>query len=152
MKNRSQNNMLISACLLGIKCRYDGTDSLNTELLELDSGDESRFIPVCPEQLGGLSTPREACEIENGSGSDVLDGNSKVKGRRSGADFTENFIRGAEQTLKLAQFMGCKIALFKCHSPSCGKVHIKRKGKTVKGDGVTTALLLRNNIEVQTVI
>lgn len=151
MKIPSQNNVLISACLLGIKCRYDGADSLNTELLEIDSDVENRFIPVCPEQLGGLSTPREPCEIESGSGADVLDGKAKVKGRETSSNFTENFIRGAEQTLKLAQLMGCKTAIFKCHSPSCGKGEIKRNGKVVQGNGVTTELLERNNVAVETV-
>lgn len=151
MSSEPQNNILVSACLLGIRCRYDGSDSLNTEIIDSGPYIQNRLIPVCPEQLGGLSTPREPCEIESGSGENVLDGKSKVVGCKSGTDYTKNFLLGAEQTLILAQLMGCRSAVFKNLSPSCGKGLIKKKGEILSGNGVTTALLEHHEIVVKSV-
>ena len=144
-KKFEKEQILVSACLLGLKCRYDGEDALNSELICKDRED---FIPVCPEQLGGLSTPREPCEIAGGSGEDVLAGRGKVIGRISGTDFTAQFLRGAEQTLILAKIFGCRKAIFKSLSPSCGKGEIRVKGEIVSGSGVTSALLESRGIEV----
>ena len=113
------------------------------------------LIPVCPEQLGGLKTPRAGCGILGGDGKDVLSGKAKVLDRR-GEDLTENFIRGAEETLKIAKLYDIKKAIFKQGSPSCGSGLVFRwkeeNGKwrncRRKGNGVTTALLKRSGIEV----
>ncbi len=141
-----EGKILVSACLLGINCRYDGDNALNDTLVRNGKVD---YIPVCPEQLGGLSTPREPCEIIGGGGAGALEGRAKVLGRETGTDFTRNYLRGAEETLKIARTFGCCRAIFKAHSPSCGKGYIRRGGKLVEGDGVTSALLLKNGIEIE---
>ncbi|MBX5321732.1 MAG: DUF523 domain-containing protein [Candidatus Bathyarchaeota archaeon] len=131
---------LCSACLLGVKCRYNGKSALNRKVVALLKAEV--LIPVCPEQLGGLPTPREPAEIR---GKRVI--------TRSGKDVTENFLRGAGQVLKLAKLFGVKEAVLKQGSPSCGCGRIYNgtfSGKTVKGDGVTAALLKKNGIKVIT--
>lgn len=107
------------------------------------------LMPVCPEQLGGLQTPRESSEMV-GDGYMVLDGRAKVL-TFSGRDVTSNFVRGAEETLRIAKLYGIRSAVFKQGSPSCGngKVYDGTFSKRlVTGDGVTTALLKRNGIKV----
>lgn len=141
---------LVSACLLGINCRYDGRNELNERVTRLASGEF--LIPICPEQLGGLGTPREPSEIVGGDGSDVLDGNARVFSR-GGRDVTENFLRGAEEVLKIAKSLGAKEAILKSKSPACGcgKIHNGTfSGVLVEGDGVAAALLKRNGIRVVT--
>jgi uncharacterized protein YbbK (DUF523 family) len=140
---------LVSACLLGIKCRYDGGDKSNKKIIEL--GKKEILIPVCPEQLGGLPTPRmPPREIQNGSGNDVLDGKCKVL-NKNGEDFTEDLVRGAEEVLKIAKMFNIKEFISRKRSPSCGcgKIYDGTfSGKIIKGDGVTTALLKKNEIKV----
>jgi uncharacterized protein YbbK (DUF523 family) len=124
--------------LLGVKCRYDGKGKLNRKVVEL--AEKEVLIPVCPEQLGGLSTPRELSERR---GNRVL--------TKSGKDVTENFQRGAKEVLRLAKLFDIREAIFKQNSPSCGcgKIYDGTfSGKIVKDDGVTTALLKRNGIKV----
>ncbi len=131
---------LCSACLLGVKCRYNGKSALNRKVIALLKTEV--LIPICPEQLGGLPTPREPAEIR---GKRVI--------TRSGKDVTENFLQGAQQALKLAKLFGVKEAILKQGSPSCGCGRIYNgtfSGKTVKGDGVTTVLLKKNGIKVIT--
>lgn len=137
---------LVSACLLGVKCRYDGGHTLTDLVQELNETVD--LIPVCPEQIGGLSTPRPAAQIDRGDGSDVLDGTAQVKTVESGMDVTANYRRGAEGALAIARFYGATKAFLKTRSPSCGCGVITRDGERVHGDGVTTALLKRNGIEV----
>lgn len=141
---------LVSACLLGIKCRYDGGCFHDDRLLELAR--QGGAIPVCPEQLGGCGTPREPCEICGGSGADVLDGSSRVISA-NGEDVTEKYINGAMEALKLAKACGVKKAILKARSPSCGHGMIYDgtfSRKTVSGNGVAAELLTRNGIEVST--
>lgn len=130
---------LISACLLGINCRYDGRNCLNKKVVRLVSREV--LIPVCPEQLGGLSTPRKPMRIVGGGGPDVLDGNAKVLDE-SGENVTENMLKGGVEVLKIAKLYGISEAIMKVDSPSCGC------GET--GDGVTAALLKKNGIRVIT--
>ena len=139
--------ILVSACLLGINCRYDGENNRNQKLLEMiESGDEC-IIPVCPEQLGGLPTPRNPSIVPEG-GEKVLDGDGKVIMRGWG-DVTMKFVKGAEETLKIAEAYGAEKAIFKSESPSCGSSRCpKNFQEKEKGVGVTTALLRRNGIEV----
>lgn len=109
-------------------------------------------VPFCPEQLGGLPTPRYASEIQQGSGEDVLEGRARVI-NQTGRDVTENFIRGAEESLKLARILGTKFAILKSKSPSCGYGEIydgSFRGVLVKGNGVTAALFMKNGIKVIT--
>jgi len=129
---------ICSACLLGIKCRYDGKSKLNKKILELAK--KEILIPVCPEQLGGLPTPREPAEQK---GKKVI--------TKSGKDLTQNFKKGARQVLKIAKLFGVKEAILKQRSPSCGCGQIYDgtfSGKIIRGDGVTAASLKRNGIKV----
>ena len=138
---------ICSACLLGIKCRYDGRDKPNAKVLDLAK--KEILIPVCPEQLGGLSSPRDPSET-TGIGSEVLDGKARVI-TKDGKDVTQNFIKGAEEVLKLAKLFNVKEAILKQRSPSCGcgKIYDGTFSNTlVDGDGVAAALLKRNNINV----
>jgi len=137
---KKEHPILCSACLLGIKCRYDGESKPNDEVLALMK--KGNLIPVCPEQLGGLSTPRDHAEQKGGR---II--------TKSGKDVTANFIKGAEQALKLAKLFGVKKAILKQKSPSCGcgKIHDGTFSDTIiKGDGVTTTLLKKNGIDVTT--
>ena len=151
LNSELQNMRLVSACLLGIKCAWDGKDRYkNKKVIELLKNEI--LIPVCPEQLGGLGTPRVFQEIQKGTGADVLDGKSKVK-NKVGEDVTRQFIRGAKQALKIAKQYGIKEFIAKSKSPSCGCGLIydgSFSGKLIKGDGVTTALFKRNGIKAIT--
>jgi len=148
-KNLSKKEMILcSACLLGIKCRYDARQKPNRKVLKLAK--KKILIPICPEQLGGLETPREPAEIVGGEGKDVLEGKAKVI-TESGKDVTKNFILGAKEVLKIARILNIKKAILKQKSPSCGNGKIydgSFSRKVKKGDGVTTALLKKNGIEV----
>ena len=108
------------------------------------------MIPVCPEQLGGLPTPRPSQEIQGHSGEDVLDNQCRVI-NKEGADVTEQFIRGAYEVLKIIRLLGVKEFIAKQESPACGcgKIYDGTfTGKIINGDGVTTALLKRNGITI----
>lgn len=139
---------IISACLLGIPCRYDGKAKLNKKALKVFlKGD---CLAVCPEIMGGLKTPRPACEIYNGDGQKVLIGAAKVIDKK-GKDYTKQFVSGAKKVTNLATKWGATKALLKSKSPSCGTNVIysgkfNRKKKT--GDGVLSALLKKNGIKV----
>ncbi|WP_419742123.1 DUF523 domain-containing protein [Paraclostridium dentum] len=140
--------ILVSACLLGINCKYDG-DNNNHEIVKKYLKGK-QFVLVCPEQLGGLSTPRIPCEIENGNGFDVLSGKWKVK-NKDGIDTTENFIKGAKEALKIAQLYNCSEAILKEGSPSCGSNKIYDgtfTGKKINGAGVTAAILKNQGIHI----
>ncbi len=107
---------LVSACLLGIRCNWKGDEGyLNRKVLELAKGEV--LVPVCPEQLGGLATPRSPQEIQGGDGSDVLDGKARVV-NREGKDVTAEFLRGAEETLKIARLLGITEFIGRSGSPS----------------------------------
>ena len=141
---------LISACLLGVKCRYDGGSKQSDDLAELAAG--GAVIPVCPEQLGGLPTPRNPCEISMGTGADVLDGKCRVISNAH-TDVTDHLLTGAKETLKLAKACGVKKAILKARSPSCGSGQIydgSFSGHIIDGNGVTAELLSRNGIKVFT--
>lgn len=130
--------ILVSACLLGLPCRYDGTGKADERLLALAKA--HTFIPVCPEQLGGLPTPRPSAER---CGARVI--------TRDERDLTTAFTKGAEQTLYLAQLFGCRIAILKANSPSCGsgqRYDGTFSGKLVPGDGLTAALLKQNGLTI----
>ncbi|MFA4994833.1 MAG: DUF523 domain-containing protein [Bdellovibrionales bacterium] len=136
---------LVSACLTGVKCRYDGSDCANR--IVQDMVNRGVAFPVCPEQLAGLPTPREACEISTDE-----KGNKKVVGK-SGRDYTQEYREGAERTLALCKAKGVNEAILKSNSPSCGCGKIfdgTFSGKGVKGDGITTELLKKNGIQVKT--
>jgi uncharacterized protein YbbK (DUF523 family) len=141
---------IVSACLIGINCTYKKGNNLDERLYEAFKKGE--LLPVCPEVLAGLATPRPNAEISGGSGSDVLDGKARVV-EPDGNDVTGRFIDGAEETLKAAKAIGAKEAILKARSPSCGcgKTYDGTfSHKLIDGDGVTTALLKRNGIIVKT--
>ena len=130
--------ILLSACLLGLPCRYDGTGKADERLLALAK--THWLIPVCPEQLGGLPTPRPPAERHD---TRVL--------TRDERDFTAAFTRGAEETLRLAKLFSCRIAILKANSPSCGSGQIYDGcfcGRLVPGDGVAAALLKQAGLTV----
>lgn len=132
--------ILVSACLLGIPCRYDGKSMPNEKVMALK--EKYTLIPVCPEIYGGLPTPRTPSERV---GDLVL--------MKDGKDVTENYNRGADATLKIAELNGAKIAILKAKSPSCGKGMIYDgtfSGTLTAGDGVTVEKLTRVGIAVLT--
>jgi len=138
---------LVSACLIGIKCRYDGGSKPNKEIIKMFK--EGKLIPVCPEQLGGLTTPREPAEL-TGDGLDVLKGKAKVV-TKSGKDVTEQFLRGAKETLKIVKLLEIKEAILKQKCPSCGCGLIydgSFTGRLIERDGVTAALLKLNEVNI----
>ena len=140
---------LCSACLLGIKCAWDGKDRhRNKKVIELSK--KEVLIPICPEQLGGLPTPRIPSEIQGCSGEKVLDGKCKIK-NKSGEDVTKQFIKGAEEALKIAKLFNIKEFIAKSKSPSCGYGRTYDgtfSGKLINGNGITIALLKRNGIKI----
>lgn len=103
------------------------------------------LIPVCPEQLGGLPTPRPAQELRGGTGDDVLAGNARVV-NLEGFDVTENFLRGARIVCEIARLTGAREALLKDGSPSCGVTSVTVDGAKVAGPGVTAAALKQLDI------
>ncbi|KTD88269.1 DUF523 domain-containing protein [Paenibacillus etheri] len=140
--------ILVSSCLAGMKVRYNGTDCLDETIQKLLN--ENKAIAVCPELLGGFSTPREPAEIIGGNGEDVLAGTAKVVDR-SGTDVTDMYLEGAYITLAKAQEVSATMVVLKENSPSCGSAMIYNgefKGKKIAGNGVTTALLRKNGIKV----
>lgn len=140
--------LLVSACLLGINCKYNGGNNLNDEALKLLESDI--VIPVCPEQLGGCPTPRIPVEINGGTGADVLDGKNRVT-TKNGEDRTKQFLKGANEVLRLAKLVRADKAVLKARSPSCGSGTIYDgtfSGRLKAGNGVAAELLIRSGIEV----
>lgn len=136
---------IVSACLAGIKCRYDGNSSDNEFVMNLIL--EGKAIAVCPELLGGLKTPRPACEVITGN-----DGKKHVITKER-QDFTKEFAEGARKTLELAKKKGIKKAILKGKSPSCGcgLIHDGSfTGAMIGGNGLTADLLSKSGIKVYT--
>lgn len=132
--------IIASACLAGLHCRYDGGEVSNDDVLRLVT--EGKAIPVCPEQLGGLTTPRLPCEIINGR---VL--------RQDGVDVTAEFERGARDALSLVRLAGTREAILKARSPSCGAglIYDGTFSHTVtSGDGIFAALCRAEGISLRT--
>lgn len=142
--------ILVSGCLCGVNCKYDGGNNLNENILELLK--EGKAVIVCPEQLGGLKTPRIPSEIVGGTGKEVLDGKAKVLGK-DGSDVTEEFLKGAYETLNIAKNINAEYVILKGRSPSCGLGEIysgKFNREKKQGNGVTCELLLQNGFKVKT--
>jgi len=132
--------ILVSACLLGLACRYDGKSKPHPKVVELAKNEELYLF--CPECMGGLPTPRPPAEIR---GDRVINA--------EGADVTAQYRKGAEEALRLCRLYGIQRAILKAKSPSCGKgaVYDGSFSKTLtEGDGITAALLMANGIEVIT--
>ncbi|MCG0274539.1 MAG: DUF523 domain-containing protein [Thermosediminibacteraceae bacterium] len=140
--------MIISACLVGFNTRYDGKNSFHVVFEDLVK--RGKAIPFCPEQAGGLPTPRMPSEIIGEGGHEVIEGKAKVL-TRDGKDVTENFLKGAREALKLATLIGADTAILKSKSPSCGCKYIydgRFCGALKKGMGVTAAYLKSHGIKV----
>lgn len=138
----------MSACLTGVPCRYDGKSLENPGIAAALSG--FKAVPVCPEQLGGLPTPRPPASFTSGDGHSVLDSRTRIV-NAEGVDVTDSFKRGAYAALSAAQDEGALWALFKERSPSCGITAVHSGGSIIPGAGVTTALLQANGITVLSV-
>ncbi len=134
------NMLIVSKCLIGECCRYDGGSKPDAEIVRLVRA--GKATAVCPEQLGGLSTPRPPSEI-------AADGRVISK---TGADVTKQFVRGANEALRIARAVGATRAILKARSPSCGCGEIYDgtfSGTLTQGDGITAALFKANGIDVE---
>ena len=134
-------NVLISACLLGVSCRYDGLSKpLDAKIIE-NLRSRYHLIPICPEIFGGLPTPRIPAEIQ--ADRRVL--------RKDGKDITDEYKKGAKEALRLAKLFDCKLAILKERSPSCGSGVIydgSFTGNKINGDGITAELLKKEGIRI----
>lgn len=141
--------ILVSACLLGQKVRYDGGDCRQEGLLAGWFG-EGRVVSFCPEVEGGLPVPRAAAEIETGDAEAVLFGRARIR-TKNGKDVTDPFMTGAEKALALCQQHGIRMAVLKEGSPSCGSARVgdgSFSGIKKAGQGLTARLLERHGIRV----
>lgn len=130
--------IIVSACLLGASCRYDGKSKPVKEVIALK--EKYKLIPVCAEIMGGLPTPRIPCEIKNGRAIN-----------KNGEDKTAEYVKGAEEVLRLARLFGCDTAVLKARSPSCGNGEIHDgsfSGRMISGDGICAELLKANGIKI----
>ncbi|WP_102347684.1 DUF523 domain-containing protein [Bacillus sp. Marseille-P3661] len=140
--------ILVSSCLAGLEVRYNATHCLSNKIRALV--EQGKAVTVCPELLGGLSTPREPAEIVGGDGDHVLDGKAIVV-NNLGKDVTQHFLKGAYITLETAKKLKVTTVVLKENSPSCGSSMIYNgefSGKKVAGNGVTAALLKRHGYKV----
>ena len=135
---------IISKCLIGELCRYDGKRLGKVNFKEMGN---YRLIPICPEIDGGLPCPRPPAEIEAGDGRSVLKRESKII-NTVGENVTDNYLNGAKIALEKAVSENAKIAFLKDKSPSCGVNRIYVDGKLKRGMGVTAALLAQNGIRI----
>ena len=137
--------VLVSACLLGLACRYDGSmkQDLSQQLFEAGY----MPIPVCPEQLGGLATPRSPAVFRGGDGAAVIAGKACLV-NSDGLDVTANFIQGSDMTCRIAVMLGVRRAVLKEKSPSCGINLVTVEDVLQSGRGVTAARLLDMGIEL----
>lgn len=140
--------VLVSACLLGRACRYDGRHNADLALERELAREGKRAVPFCPEEAGGLGTPRAPAWIEGGGAAEVLDGRARVV-TGAGADVSAQFQTGARDALAACRDHGIALAYLKERSPSCGVKATHVQGRVVAGPGVTAALLARSGIEVR---
>lgn len=146
---KTDSLLLVSACLVGIPCQYDGGSCPNDQIQYLAT--QGGALPFCPEVAGGLPTPRPPAEVQGGDGADVLEGRARVV-NVEGRDVTAEFLAGAQKALRVAQRWDIKEAVLKARSPSCGVGQIydgSFSGRLVEGNGVTAALLKREGIIVK---
>ena len=137
---------IVSACLAGLRTRYDGTDCPAGRIQNLVY--EGKAIPVCPEQLGGLPTPREPIVLVNGDGKALIKGSARALGEETGTDYTPMLLRGAEEVLNMISMISISGVFLKDGSPSCGFSYIKAGKDRIKGIGVTAAVLLEAGVKV----
>lgn len=147
LENLMSGTVLVSACLLGLETRYDGSHNLSDSILEYLRAEGLTAVPVCPEQLAGLPTPRPKTWFTDGDGEAILDGHGGMIDE-DGKDMGPIFSRGAEMSLQIARLNQCTTAILKQRSPSCGCRTIYRSAEKVPGMGVTAALLKRHDIKL----
>ena len=147
---REKPPLVISACLLGVACNHEGRGSPRAVVDELRR--HYRLVPVCPEVLGGLPTPRAAAELRGGDGFDVVAGGSEARVVNiEGEDVTAAYRRGAEAAVSVALGIGARRAVLKARSPSCGSAAVYDgtfSRRLVPGTGVTAAALRAAGLEV----
>lgn len=142
--------IMVSSCLIGEKCRYDGGEKKCERIIKELDGRE--YVPFCPEVMGGMDTPRHPCEIIGGDGNDVLDGKARVISS-IGEDCTTYYLLGAQLTLDMAMRLKPEKIILKAKSPSCGAGSVydgSFKSVLKEGCGVTAALLMRSGFNVET--
>lgn len=147
--DKASSFLLVSACLVGIPCQYNGGSCPDDQIQALAT--QGDILPLCPEVLGGLPTPRPPAEIQGGDGWDVLEGWARVVNIER-KDVTTEFLAGAQKALRIALRWGIKEAILKARSPSCGVGQIydgSFSGRLIEGDGVTAALLKREGIIIK---
>lgn len=149
MDERKERVWIVSACLVGERCRYDGDTANERARGSLDVLAGDAVVPVCPEVAGGLPTPRTPAHLHGGDGADVLAGDARVVDDE-GRDVTAAYLRGAEIALEAARAHGATHACLKARSPSCGCGSIYREHGLADGDGVTAAALKRAGLTVLT--
>lgn len=132
--------VLVSACLLGLATRYDGQSKANSRVFDYLRARNLLPIPICPEQLGGLATPRSPARFHSGDGEGLWMEQGELV-NQEGESMNTAFIRGAEETLRIARLTGCRTAILKERSPSCGIHQIHRREGLTAGSGVAAALL-----------
>lgn len=140
--------VIVSACLLGTCCNHEGRASSRPRVARL--AENTRLVPICPEVVGGLSTPRPAAEISGGDGADVLDATARVR-TAAGDDVTDAYLRGAAAAVELARATGATRAVLKARSPSCGAVDVYDgtfSRSLHASSGVTAAALRAAGIDV----
>lgn len=148
--NKEHKIIIVSACLCGINCKYNGFNNFREDIVNLAK--RYQLLPICPEQLGGMPTPRDPHEITGGTGKEVLRGKANVISKY-GKDSTLYFIKGAEEALRIAKMFNIKDAVLKAKSPSCGLNSIydgSFSGGKKEGNGVMAELFLQNGINIYT--
>lgn len=145
MSVKVRKEIVVSACLCGNKCRYNG-QSVESDLYV----EKNEVLILCPEILGGLGVPREPCEIVNGNAKDVINGKAKIIGV-SGNDYTKEYLNGVENAIKIVKQHNIKVAYLKQNSPSCGfgKVYDGQfQNKKIIGNGIFAEELKELGIKI----
>ena len=140
--------VLVSACLMGVRCRYDGCSKRNEKLIGKLKGVE--VLPVCPEELGGLATPRPPASFVGGDGQALLAGSARLV-NALGEDVTQAYRQGAQEVLKLVRKLGVTEAYLKDFSPACGLTQVTVNGEGIQGIGICAALLAEEGLTLHAV-
>jgi uncharacterized protein YbbK (DUF523 family) len=138
---------MVSACLLGFNCRYNGESSKTSTVKRLSTLQNVQIVPICPEAAGGLSTPRDPATIHHGDGHAVLNHHAKVV-TCHGEDVSDEFRRGADLAVQAATTYGATHACLKARSPSCGTGRVHTDDGLCAGDGVAAAALIKQGLRV----
>lgn len=139
--------VLVSACLAGVCCRYDGASCVCEDLSRLANG--RTVVPLCPEQLAGLPTPRPASHLRGGDGRLVLSGEATLLDDHA-RDVTASFLAGAQEALRIARLTDAATAILKDGSPSCGSTYVTVDGEKAPGMGVAAAALAQAGLQIIT--